>query len=887
MRRLLVCLVLSLGLSADEAFLLQVPLRENPTQQTGEVRVTLTLDGDPAGAQLEVNGAETVTLGQTLNLSSGDRLIFEAGGGNSAKLTFQPLSNFPIAGNFCVTGQNATPKELQLRFLGAQDIVEYRISSYSVGAPEFECSKVFKRVGDFPAIIIPFAVGNTPELAATNKGRHELDVALILDKSGSMGEIPPGAEGPPSKMQILRSALTTFVAQWAQLDAPGESTATFENDRLGLVFFDTAPAAQTVAGSFFTARGAAPPGNNHAWNAVSTLIDTLAPGGFTTVGGGINTAFEQYQLDPDHDLTLIVVTDGIQNTAPLVETGTDDILTLVPVAGFPDELRKRFTPIYTIGFGTPSGVDAQLLDRIAAQTTGFSYLAISAETMFNSFGSALVSFLKGNTISEALRVNATMTGAGPSAAQQLVIDRSVPRVVVSVQWAPPHRNALDLEITGPNGTVRTPTSSTSTDTAMIFRFDLRPEDAGTWGVRVKRAASTATMNLPYTLTALLVERQLEFSISTSPAKAATGDPITIRATVAYDHKPLGKLPGNAIRVRVQRPPEALGTILRDTPAGNASASNDIQSPYHRKVASLTSRELTNRVYPRDVETIALAEEKPGVYTGTFTGTTVPGTYAFEALLDWDDSRTGHVRRTERIEKQVKLRPDPVATIVTARPTGDGHTLIAVTPRDRFGNYLGPGYAPIVRAGDSGTVPVDIDQTGTYTFEVAGAAPPITVDGVKIDGPSNSGAPSTASWRAFVLFGPNFPHGGRRGFTEGELSVNGGVERVLTPHWSAEAILGYHGFDNRIVETNIFELSFGGRYWFGGSTFRPFAAASAGAFYVDSTRSSTRLGVTARAGLLYQLRPTLGIEGSYSYNVVNLENDSLSFSAVQAGIRWSF
>ena len=104
-------------------------------------------------------------------------------------------------------------------------------------------------------------------------------------------------------------------------------------------------------------RGANEPGAGHQWNAVSVHIDTLTPGGATSIGGGINEGMCEWLDDPDNDLVVVVVTDGKQNTAPLINTIADDILTLEPIAGLQSELRKRFTPIQTVGFGLPAGVD--------------------------------------------------------------------------------------------------------------------------------------------------------------------------------------------------------------------------------------------------------------------------------------------------------------------------------------------------------------------------------------------------------------------------------------------------------------------------------------------------------------------------------------------------
>jgi len=150
--------------------------------------------------------------------------------------------------------------------------------------------------------------------------------------------------------------------------------------------------------------------------------------------------------------------------------------------------------------------------------------------------------------------------------------------------------------------------------------------------------------------------------------------------------------------------------------------------------------LRKRITPQDVATIELKDQGRGIYAGTFDQTTVAGNYGFEAILDWDLERYGHVHRVERLEEFVQVKPDPEKTEVKVTHP-DAHTIrIAVTPRDKSGNYLGPGYASVVKAQLESkgriTGPTDPEQTGTYLFTVVEAPAEtadvvVTVDGVVV------------------------------------------------------------------------------------------------------------------------------------------------------------
>jgi von Willebrand factor type A domain. len=733
---------------ASESFTLNIPLRFNPQQETGEIRITLTLNAGSSGAQLVLNGNTTLNLGDTKPVA-GDSVTFETAGGNDVRITYKPLSNFGV--DFC-NAQNAVEKNIPMRFSGPQDVTAYRISSYIVASPMVECSAVSKHTGDTPANLIPVSDGVAPALTATNKGRHPFDVLIVLDKSGSMAGLPPGAMAGAAKVQILKSAITNFVAEWRQMDQPTIDGAEWSADRIGNVFFDNAATAQTLPGAdpptnVFVKRGSAMPG---PWDAVINNVNSLTPGGSTSIGGGINEAMKQWKLDPANDLSLIVVTDGMQNTAPLIAPTASGFLGLTPVSGFPQELRKRFVPIQTIGFGTPAAVDATLLTNVSFETSGVSYISANAATMFDALGMTLIALLKGNTASMALSHHDTMTGKGPSGPQPVIVDHSAQRVVFTVQWAPPARVALDLEVFRPNGTAAVPDSAEKTPQGSFQMFNIRPSDIGTWTVRVKRGLNQTADPVPYNLNALILERHLDYTLSVEPGRAAAGDKLTVRAVVDWDGRRLAGLPAGAIRVRIQRPNESLGTILHgarfeDKPIDTTTTpASDTLTPYERKLAALTS-DILKRIQPTDVATIELKEQSRGIYAGTFDQTSIAGTYELNAVLDWDDPRTGHVRRLELLEKNIKVKSDPGKTEIKTTRADARTVLIAVTPRDKSGNFLGPGYASLVKAklasaGRLAGTPVDRDQTGTYVFTVtevpAGETPDadITVDGVFVGNP---------------------------------------------------------------------------------------------------------------------------------------------------------
>ncbi len=719
-------LALAAPLIADEAWLLDIPIRGNAQQETGEVRMFLDLSASPNGSQIVINGSTTLTLGQTAAVGA-DSATYELVSGNTVRVIYKPLSNF--SGDFCQGGA-AVEKQVPMRFVGAQDVVSYRVSTYIVAAPNAECSQVSKHTGDTPATITPQADGVAPALNAVFKGRNDFDVVLVLDKSGSMADNPPGSAVPPSKADILKSAVQGFVSQWEQVDAQCSGcTSDYSPDRLGLVFFDSTAAAQTLPGAdppanFFLQRG-----GSNAWDAVINQANTLTPGSSTSIGAGINSAMQQWKNDPKNDLSLVVITDGMQNTAPLISPTASGFLGLTPVAGFNQELRKRFVPIQTIAFGQPAQIDEDLLRNISLETSGNSYLSVNAITLFTTFGQTLVALLKGNTVSLAANREKTYTGQVPTAPVPVVLDRSAQRVVYSVQWAPPLVNALDLDVFAPgSSTPATPTATKKQPQISIQSFDMINRPIGNWGVSVKRGAKGGEA-VPYSLNVFISERHLDYQFTLSNLHAATGDNLGIRVVVDWDGKPLTGLPDGAISVRIQAPPEGLGTILFQTkrPAATGTTitpAGDIVTPLDAKIASFKGMSLLERITPRDVITIPLKEAGNGVYTATFSDTKIPGTYVFNAVLDWNNERNGHVHREERLEENLKVKADPIRSVINLASPSAGTFIATVTPRDSFGNYLGPGYSSRIRVNVVGgrlnsDIQPDPNQIGVYAYTITG------------------------------------------------------------------------------------------------------------------------------------------------------------------------
>lgn len=155
--------------------------------------------------------------------------------------------------------------------------------------------------------------------------------------------------------------------------------------------------------------------------------------------------------------------------------------------------------------------------------------------------------------------------------------------------------------------------------------------------------------------------------------------------------------------------------------------------------------------------------------------------------------------------------------------------------------------------------------------------------------AGSPQPSSPSSK-FAVFGGvgvAVPHGDFSTFLDPGLSVNAGLEYMITPQFSAEGFLGYHRFSNFFIgHTSLYQVSGNAKFYLvdESSKVRPFVNGGVGDYVTNS--GTSHFGGNVGAGILLEVTPRFGVQGAYNFNIFSASTN-FKFSTVQGGVRFRF
>ena len=539
------------------------------------------------------------------------------------------------------------------------------------------------------------------------------DVMLVLDRSGSMS-----LDAGTGRTRIVeaRDAASLFV----QLIRTGAG------DRVGLVSFSTtasisvesATLSPVNAGTKNTLIGPPPFSGG--------IVGGLTPNGLTSIGKGLEVA--QSQFPPSgpgvNTRTILLLTDGLENTPPMI-ADVDSSL-----AG--DDLS-------VIGLGSESSLNGPLLNSLAEAHNGLYTRAGDGLKLRKFFALAYGNIFESGTLTDPdFFLPASQTQAPPFSFRVCSEDS----ITVVIGWDREDAPLL-LTLTTPGGNTVTLGSagaeSSSGKTWLFIRLSLpfNGERDGTWKVLVFRPGGgefpPPAVDVRYFLNVVVKGGPRLTRVKDISRKYFTGDSINPLAMLKNSD---GTVPDNAtVKVTVTKPAKSVGNILSQAHLGLATTINGDLFPARQAtllgIESATGVPATTYVE----ETHDLFDdgghgdggmEPDGIFGNPLADLlTAEGHYTFHAVATYglDCVSTRETLWTVHVDVGI----DPGNTTVTTVPTGTtgpGGCVVVratLTPRDRYGNHLGPGrsdgFSVTGTAGTTVSGPVRDNADGSYSVDL--------------------------------------------------------------------------------------------------------------------------------------------------------------------------
>lgn len=570
---------------------------------------------------------------------------------------------------------------------------------------------------------------STCQTATATAPLQPANIFMVLDESGSMaGSTEAAGEQKIDALEDAAAMVVDLVKDYAA-----------DGFRLGAVSFSAA-----VTGTENLKDLSVPVEET----ALDGFITDLDPTATTAIGQGINGALSAFPVSPNRKV-LLLMSDGIQNVAPMLELQAPPPGAAVGGTDLPDDVR-----FYTVALG--SSIQEDLFDDLANQggIPGFYYSGGTAEIQANfAFWIADVlglgaggGFAPDGLTPDGLTASAAAEPAGSST---FVVNATVRRVTFLVTWPAKGRD-LRFHLDTPAGRIDPPAGSfhpnegyASYTVKLPLQGHGSQDHVGDWVLVVEEneipipaiAAPSATASPAFQAYALYDDPALDLSFTAGGPDPGAGEDIPVEARVVENGAPLS---GQTVFVAVAGPGEGLGEILASTQvtpeqlaSAPASAGDPLASDAEKKMAVLRAEhpELFQTLPPG---VIPLTEASPGIYRGTIPAarTGPAGTYVLAFTLDGKGIVNDRFRRSQLFSRYLRLKPTPSETLVSqaAREEDSQLIRILVTPRDRSRKRLGPGWGDHLKAvADVGTfvgTPQDLlDGSYALTLDAPAASDP--------------------------------------------------------------------------------------------------------------------------------------------------------------------
>jgi len=343
--------------------------------------------------------------------------------------------------------------------------------------------------------------------------------------------------------------------------------------------------------------------------AAKNAIGSLSGNGMTSIGAGLGSARNQLSASglSDHSWTMILLSDGYENTSPYVSS----VLPTIP---------GKVT-IHTIALGT--NVDEALLSSIAQQTGGSYYVSPTPSELqgiYNNISGAV------KNMNNVASVSGTI-GNGQTESHEVGVDSSIGNAEFSIAWDS-SSDQVSLTLTDPNGnTIDSSTAATDPDVTLISgdtyqTYQIATPPPGPWTLNVTGTSITASGDY---FAAVRGTTDLRFTLVLDQLQYDKNESVKIVGSLLDNYQPLT---GASVIAKVTLP-GITGGIFGIQSQSEWIEKNGDTMPATAIVNSIGGAISELKLY--DDGTHGDKHANDALYTNFFTGTDTSGSYAVKLL----------------------------------------------------------------------------------------------------------------------------------------------------------------------------------------------------------------------------------------------------------------
>ncbi len=474
-------------------------------------------------------------------------------------------------------------------------------------------------------------------------------------------------------------------------------------------------------------------------NAIKT-VNCLQAQGNTPLLNGIDTALQLFGQESYK--ALVLLSDGNHNCPGAVnlhDAAVNDSI---------KNLDEKQVVLYTIGCGRQLQLNHKLLRKLAEERKEHlkGTFIQAMDSRLNSYnynykdntggwnpGTALNKAFK-SIFTDILKLEEVTDHVGLIKAEEtktfgVKVDEHDRKISFILSWVIPQEGRLGLTIKAsdgkaiPNGSDGLNVNVHQGETYTIITVDVdehflkQPGKVGAapWKVYID-APGLKDGELETYQYSVIMDSALKMRTGFDKAIYETGDTITFFAAISEGNGKRPKTGLTDVFVKVRRPGEGLGNwyalnkvsaeALESIPE---TIGNDGVSMLHRKAMFLTQKRKAvffQRTRPVEIHlhlyddgTHGDKKKRDGIYTNQYKETIKEGTYSFQFRAAGDGDGDGDTfEREKTVQKYVAVKPDSKYSLLRIqwRDMFRGERVeyfydVEFVPKDRFGNYMGPGH----------------------------------------------------------------------------------------------------------------------------------------------------------------------------------------------------